>query len=106
MDRIDLSDYIESNIWELMEYPAKKNDKYYPCCPEPYPDMTYTLRLKRRGTYYQYVFVCPAVMLALLTPVLFLLPSDDTGKFPLGKCSLVGPGYDVRGKEVMPQVLQ
>ena len=84
LEEIDVSDYTENNAWELTGHPARKHEKYYPCCDEPYPSLIFTMKLKRRGTYYKYVFVCPALMLALLTPTLFLLPSDDTGKFSLG----------------------
>jgi len=26
--------------WDLLGVPAKKNEKYYTCCSEPYPDIT------------------------------------------------------------------
>jgi len=31
----------------LLEYPANKNVHFYPCCVEPFPDLTYTIRVKR-----------------------------------------------------------
>lgn len=34
---VDISDYVESNEWALVEYPARKNVKYYSCCLEPFP---------------------------------------------------------------------
>ena len=37
---VDISDYIESNEWALIGYPAKKNVKYYTCCSEPFPGMS------------------------------------------------------------------
>ena len=33
--------------WMLLEYPANKNVHFYPCCVEPFPDLTYTIRVKR-----------------------------------------------------------
>ena len=46
LEEIDVSDYIEGNMWALMEHSAIKNVKYYPCCEEPYPDLTFKLRLR------------------------------------------------------------
>ncbi len=37
LEQMDLSDYIHSNTWRVVEAPAKKNVKYYACCQEPYP---------------------------------------------------------------------
>lgn len=38
-----LDDYTESNEWEIIARPALRNVKYYPCCKEPYPDLTFFL---------------------------------------------------------------
>ena len=43
-----------------------------------------TLDLSRRSTYYVCLYVGPAVLLALLTPFIFLLPHEDTHKLSLG----------------------
>ena len=40
-DAIDLSEYASSGAWDLMKTTAIKTYFYYPCCPEPYPDITY-----------------------------------------------------------------
>ena len=45
-EQIDLNDYVPSNEWDVLSHQAKKNIKYYPCCREPYPDLTFTLELK------------------------------------------------------------
>ncbi len=39
-----MSDYIESNEWILTDHPAIRNVKYYPCCEEPYIDLTFSIR--------------------------------------------------------------
>ena len=38
---IDLSSYYPSVEWDLMEVWAKKSNFFYPCCKEPYPDITF-----------------------------------------------------------------
>ena len=76
----DLNYYVENQDWELLDYHGEKKDyKLYFSC------ITFTLKLRRRRSgYTKYVFVLPAVTLALLVPIIFLMSPDCTGKFPLG----------------------
>ena len=48
LEELDLNDYIESNEWTVLSHPAYKNTQYYPCCSEPYPDLTFHVTLKRK----------------------------------------------------------
>ena len=34
---MDLQEYYISTEWDIMTVPAVRNEKYYPCCEEPYP---------------------------------------------------------------------
>jgi nicotinic acetylcholine receptor len=34
---MDLQEYYISTEWDIMTAPAVRNEKYYPCCEEPYP---------------------------------------------------------------------
>ena len=45
VNSMDLSSYYNSVEWDLMEVFANKTDSYYPCCPEPYPDVTFHFRV-------------------------------------------------------------
>ncbi len=45
-DRVDDTDY-EAIHWEIIENTATKNVTYDDCCPEPYVDVTFSLRLAR-----------------------------------------------------------
>ena len=41
---VDISDYVVSNEWELLDQPGRRNVRYYSCCGDhPYPDLTFTL---------------------------------------------------------------
>lgn len=42
---VDLTDFYPSAEWDLLGVPARKNYRYYPCCSEPYPDITFTVCL-------------------------------------------------------------
>ncbi len=37
---MDLQEYYISTEWDIMTVPAVRNEKYYPCCEEPYPGKT------------------------------------------------------------------
>jgi hypothetical protein len=41
---IDLQEYYLSTEWDIMTAPAVRNEKYYPCCEEPYPVSTLVLQ--------------------------------------------------------------
>jgi len=83
--QMDIDDYVESNEWMLLEHPAKKNVLQYPCCVEPYPDLTYTIRVKRIAVFYSFILVLPCVLLSLLTLVSFWLPPESPAKVLLGR---------------------
>lgn len=85
MRQVDINDYVHSNEWALVGHPAKKNVKHYSCCVEPYPDLTFTVQLKRVAAFYHYILVLPCVLLSFLTLVIFWLPPESPAKILLGK---------------------
>lgn len=40
----DTSNYIPNSEWTLVHLHAARHVRYYSCCAEPYPDITYTWR--------------------------------------------------------------
>ncbi|ODM89456.1 Acetylcholine receptor subunit beta-like 1 [Orchesella cincta] len=44
---IDLSDMSNSSGFEVLSTTAEKTNKYYSCCKEPYPDVTFNMTIKR-----------------------------------------------------------
>jgi len=82
--QVDVSDYTASNEWEILSHPAEKNVKYYSCCNAPYPDLTFTISLRRVAAFYNYVLVLPCVLLSFLTLVIFWLPPESPAKMMLG----------------------
>lgn len=84
-DEVDIDDYIESNEWELVDHPARRHIRYYKCCgDQPYPDLTFTLRIRRIAVFYNYILILPCVLLSFLTPVVFWLPPESPAKTMLG----------------------
>ncbi|XP_029460975.1 neuronal acetylcholine receptor subunit alpha-9 [Rhinatrema bivittatum] len=84
LDSGDLSDFVENVEWEMHGMPAVKNVITYGCCSEPYPDVTFTLILKRRSSFYIFNLLLPCVMISFLAPLGFYLPADSGEKVSLG----------------------
>ena len=45
-DKVDTSTYMPHLEWILVEAPAERHSRLYECCPEPYIDITYSLKLR------------------------------------------------------------
>ncbi|XP_067161099.1 neuronal acetylcholine receptor subunit alpha-10-like [Apteryx mantelli] len=84
LDTGDLTDFVENVEWEVLGMPATRNVITYGCCSEPYPDVTYTLLLKRRASFYIFNLLLPCIMISFLAPLGFYLPADSGEKVSLG----------------------
>ncbi|KAM9388381.1 neuronal acetylcholine receptor subunit alpha-10 [Phaethornis superciliosus] len=83
-DSGDLRDFVENVEWEVLGMPATRNVVTYGCCSEPYPDVTYTLLLRRRASFYVFNLLLPCIMVSFLAPLGFYLPADSGEKVSLG----------------------
>ncbi|NWY97483.1 ACH10 protein, partial [Loxia curvirostra] len=84
LDTGDLTDFVENVEWEVLGMPATRNVITYGCCSEPYPDVTYTLLLRRRASFYIFNLLLPCIMVSFLAPLGFYLPADSGEKVSLG----------------------
>lgn len=64
---MDLNQYTVNGGWDIIGTEAKRNVVYYACCPEPFPDVTYFLFLRRRTLYYMMNIVTPCLLLSGLS---------------------------------------
>ncbi|XP_012942041.1 neuronal acetylcholine receptor subunit alpha-10 isoform X2 [Aplysia californica] len=80
----EMTDYIKSNEWDIVESNARRNVLYYECCPEPYVDLIFKLVMRRKVAFYNYILILPCVLLSSLTLVLFWLPPESPAKMQLG----------------------
>jgi len=44
---MDLEDFHNSSGFKVLSTTAERTDKYYSCCKEPYPDLTFNMTIKR-----------------------------------------------------------
>ncbi|CAF93508.1 unnamed protein product, partial [Tetraodon nigroviridis] len=84
MDSGDLSDFVENVEWECHGMPAVRKVRMYGCCSDPYTEVTFTLLLKRRSSFYIFNLLLPCFLISFLAPLGFYLPADSGEKVSLG----------------------
>nr|XP_046249491.1 neuronal acetylcholine receptor subunit alpha-7a [Scatophagus argus] len=84
MMEADITGYIANGEWDLVEVPGQKNQRSYECCEETYPDVTFTVVMRRRTLYYGLNLLIPCVLISTLALLVFLLPADSGEKISLG----------------------
>jgi nicotinic acetylcholine receptor alpha-7 len=67
----------------FVEYSAKRNVHKYECCPEEYPDITFTIRVRRRSLYHGINLIIPCVLVSILGTMTFILPPQSGEKITL-----------------------
>lgn len=84
----DLHEYSPSVEWELIGIPAEFHSVKYACCDQPFDDVTYNVRIKRRPLYYTMYLIIPCAMISILTLLVFLLPPDCNERMTVGKAEI------------------
>uniref|UniRef100_A0A672FYM1 Neuronal acetylcholine receptor subunit alpha-7 n=2 Tax=Salarias fasciatus TaxID=181472 RepID=A0A672FYM1_SALFA len=84
MIEADVTGYIANGEWDLVEVPGRRSERFYDCCKEPYPDVTFTVVMRRRTLYYGLNLLIPCVLISTLALLVFLLPADSGEKISLG----------------------
>ncbi|XP_076879549.1 neuronal acetylcholine receptor subunit alpha-7a [Brachyhypopomus gauderio] len=84
MIEADITGYIANGEWDLVEVPGRRTETTYVCCAEPYPDVTFTVVMRRRTLYYGLNLLIPCVLISTLALLVFLLPADSGEKISLG----------------------
>lgn len=83
-ENIDLTNYVPNGEWDLVKATLVRNVVYYPCCPEPFPDITFILVIKRKALYFMINVIIPCIMLSALTVLVFVIPPESGDKVTLG----------------------
>ncbi|XP_044010595.1 neuronal acetylcholine receptor subunit alpha-10-like isoform X2 [Aphidius gifuensis] len=78
----DTSNYQVNGEFDLLDFSAQRNIEFYSCCPEPYPDITYEIRLRRRPMFYVFNLILPSLLV-------FYVPSESGEKVTLGISALL-----------------
>ncbi|KAK7478429.1 hypothetical protein BaRGS_00030354, partial [Batillaria attramentaria] len=80
---VDLRGFYASVEWDILEVTAMKNERSYPCCPELYPDITFSVTMRRKTLFHTVNLIIPCVAISFLTVLVFYLPSDSGEKVTL-----------------------
>lgn len=80
----DTSNFMDNGEWRLIGMITQRRVTYYTCCPQPYPDVTSTIIIRRRPLYYTYNLIFPVVLITALTMLGFHLPPESGEKVSLG----------------------
>ena len=75
-----MADYVQSSEFKVTRHSAAKNVKYFPCCIEPFPDLTFVLEFKRSSGGHMVVV---AVLTSQLMLVIFWMPPHSPCRFGL-----------------------
>ncbi|CAL4133686.1 unnamed protein product, partial [Meganyctiphanes norvegica] len=89
METGDMSNYQTNGEFDLVEFTAQKHTEFYSCCPEPYPDITYTIMLRRRPMFYVFNLILPCVLINGIALLVFYVPSESGEKVTLGISALL-----------------
>ncbi|CAH3016545.1 unnamed protein product [Porites evermanni] len=81
--KADIGKFALNGEWELIEVLCKRNVIKYVCCDAPYPDITYTVRIRRRTLFFFFNMVIPCLVIVGLTILSFYLPPDSGERLSL-----------------------
>ena len=59
----DISKFTLNGEWELVGVPCERNEIKYVCCDAPYPDITYTVKIRRRTLFFLFNMVIPCLVI-------------------------------------------
>ena len=59
----DVSNYKANGEFDLMGFDIEKHIVNYSCCSEPYPDITYIIRIRRRPMFYVFNLILPCILI-------------------------------------------
>ncbi|KAI0224157.1 Neuronal acetylcholine receptor subunit alpha-10 [Lamellibrachia satsuma] len=80
----DTSVFANNGEWNLLGLPVRRNVRYYPCCEEPFPDITFYMSMQREHLYYIFNLVMPCSLITMVALLVFYLPPESGEKISLG----------------------
>lgn len=85
----DMSNYHINGEFKLEAFSSEYHLEHYSCCEEPYPDITYTIRIRRRPMFYVFNLILPCVLINGIALLVFYVPSESGEKVTLGISALL-----------------
>ncbi|CAH2236342.1 jg10723 [Pararge aegeria aegeria] len=88
-DEGDTTNYQTNGEFDLVSFEAIRHNEYYSCCLEPYPDITYVIKLRRRPMFYVFNLILPCLLINGIALLVFYVPSESGEKVTLGISALL-----------------
>ncbi|CAD5112490.1 DgyrCDS1706 [Dimorphilus gyrociliatus] len=73
----------ENQEWTVDGITAKRTEKKYACCSEPYPDVTFSIHMRRGSLFYVVNLIAPCFLIFLISFLGFFLPVESGEKVNL-----------------------
>jgi len=89
MELGDVTNYQTNGEFDLVDFEAIYHEEYYSCCSEPYPDITYVIKMKRRPLFYVFNLILPCLLINGIALLVFYVPSESGEKVTLGISALL-----------------
>lgn len=80
----DTSVLVKNGEWDVIGIPIRRKVLYYPCCTEPFPEVTFYLVIERRNLYYVCNLIIPCIVIVAMATFVFILPSESGEKISMG----------------------
>ncbi|XP_072033889.1 neuronal acetylcholine receptor subunit alpha-10-like [Amphiura filiformis] len=81
----DASEQEPNGEWETLGMVGLRKANEFSCCPgKVYPDLTFTLRIRRKPLFYVVNLVIPCALISAMSMVEFILPCNSGEKVSLG----------------------
>ena len=92
MRHVDLSDYVTSGTWDIIDGPA--SIEYYNDTTrnKTKVQMIYRIKMRRKSLFYTVNLIIPTVLMSFLSVGVFYLPTDDGEKITLSLSILFALG--------------
>ncbi|XP_039285167.1 neuronal acetylcholine receptor subunit alpha-5 isoform X1 [Nilaparvata lugens] len=91
--------------WEMVKADKKLETLTYPCCPEPYYRLDYSITVKRRSTAHHTILIIPVIISIFSTLSVFWLAPTAKEKFILsGVTAIVSTLYLLYFAQKLPTV--
>lgn len=73
----------ENQEWTVDGITANRSEKKYTCCEEPYPDVTFSIHMRRGSLFYVINLIAPCFLIFLISFLGFFLPVESGEKVNL-----------------------
>ncbi|XP_022083251.1 neuronal acetylcholine receptor subunit alpha-10-like [Acanthaster planci] len=81
--------YNPNGVWDVENVNVSRVEVKYKCCEYPYPQIVYTLSLRRASRVYILSILVPLILLKMLTLAVFWMPAESGEKISLGMTNLL-----------------